>query len=241
MIQIVPLTGIGEIARGDALAPILARALPEDAGDGAVLVVTQKIVSKAEGRFVALAGVTPSAEAERLAAIVDKDPRFVECVLAESSAVVRAAPHILITRHRLGFVMANAGIDRSNIGAGDAERVLLLPVDPDASARALVEALGMPVVISDSFGRPWREGVVGVAIGAAGLPALVDRRGQTDRDGRVLEVTQIALADLVASAAALAAGEGDEGIPAVLVRGLRFEGENPASALVRPVEMDLFR
>ena len=242
MIEIVPLTGIGEIAPGDDLARILAQALPEEIGEGAVLVVTQKIVSKAEGRFVTLEDVVPSGDALRFSKIVLKDPRFIECVLRESSAVVRMAPNILITRHRLGLVMANAGIDRSNIGEGPPDRVLLLPADPDASARGIAAALGMPVVISDSFGRPWREGVVGVAIGAAGLPALVDRRGQLDRDGRVLEVTQIALADMIASAAGLAAGEGDEGIPAVLVRGLRLDGPDiAAGALIRPVEADLFR
>ena len=242
MIEIVPLTGIGEIAPGADLARILAQALPEDIGEGAVLVVTQKIVSKAEGRFVALEDVVPSGNALRFSKIVHKDPRFIECVLRESSDVVRMAPNILITRHRLGFVMANAGIDRSNIGGGPADRVLLLPEDPDASARILSAALGMPVVISDSFGRPWREGVVGVAIGAAGLPALIDRRGQTDRDGRELEVTQVAVADMIASAAGLVTGEGDEGIPAVLVRGLGLDDRDiGASALVRPVEADLFR
>jgi coenzyme F420-0:L-glutamate ligase/coenzyme F420-1:gamma-L-glutamate ligase len=166
----------------------------------------------------------------------------VELVLDEAEAVVRAVPHVLITRHRLGHVMANSGIDQSNIGAGEQERVLLLPQDPDASAAALASALGMAVVISDSFGRPWRMGVVAVAIGAAGLPALCDRRGETDRDGRVLEVTQVALADMIATAANLATGEGAEGIPAALLRGLSFSGQpRPAADLVRPLAEDLFR
>ncbi len=244
MIAIHPLTGIGEVQPGDDLAQLLRRALAQQgltATGSDVLVVTQKVVSKAEGRFVLLDDVTPSAKAERVAKLCRKDPRLVELVLAESEAVVRAVPHVLITRHRLGMVMANAGIDRSNIGTGNDDRVLLLPRDPDASAAALSEALGMPVVISDSFGRPWRMGVVAVAIGAAGLPALSDRRGEIDRDGRVLEVTQIALGDMIATAANLATGEGAEGIPAALLRGLTYSGEpRPAADLVRPHGEDLF-
>ena len=214
---------------------------------GDVLVVTQKILSKAEGRMVDLTQVEPGEEALELAEKTRKDPRLVELVLRESSAIVRAVPHVLITRHRLGHVMANSGIDRSNIGPGGHQRALLLPLDPDGSAEALSQALASggtapAVVISDSFGRPWRHGVVGVAIGAAGLPALVDKRGEEDRDGRSLEVTQIALADQIATAAALVTGEGAEGIPAVLMRGLRLPvGDAPASALVRPIEEDLFR
>ena len=244
-IEILPLTGIGEIVPGDDLAAVLRAALarmeivPRSTD---VLVVTQKIVSKAEGRFVALADVTPGAEALRLAAVTRKDPRLVELVLAESTTVLRAVPNVLIVRHRLGLVMANAGIDRSNIGVGDGERALLLPVDPDGSAARIAAAFGCGVVISDSFGRPWRMGVTAVGIGAAGLPALHDRRGETDRDGRPLEVTQIAVADLLASAAALVTGEGAEGIPAVLVRGYAAAGEaRPASALTRALEEDLFQ
>lgn len=245
MIEIHPLTGIGEVRPGDDLAALLRAALVQNglkvqAGD--ILVVTQKIVSKAEGRLVSLSSVTPGEDALRLAELTHKDARLVELVLQEADGVVRAAPHVLITRHRLGHVMANSGIDRSNIGGGEEDRALLLPVDPDASATALSEALGLAVVISDSFGRPWRMGVVAVAIGAAGLPALIDRRGEIDRDGRILEVTQIALADTVATAANLATGEGAEGIPAALVRGYWFSGEaRPASDLVRPAAEDLFR
>lgn len=246
MIDIAPLHGIGEVRPGDDLAAMLGHALGDAAGQAdAVLVVTQKVVSKAEGRFVRLDGVEPGAQALELAALTRKDPRLVELVLRESSDVVRAAPHVLITRHRLGLVMANAGIDRSNIGPGHDDDVLLLPEDPDRSAADLAARLGMAVVISDSFGRPWRHGVVQVAIGAAGLPALLDCRGRADRDGRPLEVTQVALADLIACAAGLAAGEGSEGIPAVLVRGVSGyggeSGDRPASALVRPIEEDLFR
>ncbi len=242
---------IGEVEPGAPLALLLGRALtaaeivlqPND-----ILVITQKIVSKAEGRFVTLSKIVPGAEAQRIAAITRKDPRLVELVLAESSAVLRAVPNVLITRHHLGLVMANAGIDQSNIGPGDKGRALLLPVDPDASAKAIREALAdrtgvaPAVVISDSFGRPWRHGVVSVGIGAAGLPALIDRRGDVDRDGRTLEVTQIALADMVATAAGLAAGEGAESIPAVLVRGYSFDAQHrPATALVRPLAEDLFQ
>ncbi|HYE50082.1 MAG TPA: coenzyme F420-0:L-glutamate ligase [Azospirillaceae bacterium] len=252
MIEIHPLTGIGEVRLGDDLAGLLAGALERQglrpaAGD--VLVVTQKIVSKAEGRLVKLSSVTPGPEALRLAALTGKDPRLVELVLAESDAVVRAVPNVLITRHRLGLVMANAGIDRSNIGEGGEDRALLLPEDPDASAARLRGALAglldsaPAVIVSDSFGRPWRHGVVNVAIGASGVASLVDRRGELDRDGRRLEVTQVALADMIATAAGLATGEGAEGIPAVLVRGLPAPAapERPAAALARPPEEDLFR
>jgi coenzyme F420-0:L-glutamate ligase/coenzyme F420-1:gamma-L-glutamate ligase len=249
VIEIRPLTGIGEVRSGDDLPALLIAALQANPpAAGSVLVVTQKVVSKAEGRFVELAEVVPSAEAQRLAAITRKDPRLVELVLCESTAVLRAVPDVLITRHRLGLVMANAGIDRSNLGERASERALLLPLDPDASARQLRERLRahfereLAVVISDSFGRAWRNGVVNVAIGAAGLPSLVDRRGQLDRDGRPLEVTQVALADMLASAAGLLTGEGDEGIPAVLLTGLALDARDlSARALVRPIEQDLFQ
>lgn len=250
MIGIHSLDAIGEIRAGDDLAAVLAQALDAQnlaLTDHDILVVTQKIVSKAEGRFVDLSTVNPGAEAQKLAAVTAKDPRLVELVLAESSAVVRAVRGVLITRHRTGHVMANAGIDQSNLGGG-AEQVLLLPEDPDASAERLRASLArrwdaaFGVVISDSFGRPWRYGVVNVAIGSAGCPALIDRRGMLDRDGRTLEVTQVALADLVASAGGLAMGEGAEGVPAALIRGYRWDvPASPASALVRPLEEDLFR
>jgi len=251
VIQLYPLSTIDEVEPGDDLARLLARAinvaglLPERSD---VLVVTQKIVSKAEGRFVDLTSVTPSLRALELAQITRKDACFVEVVLAESVDVLRAAPNVLITRHRSGHVMANAGIDRSNAGPHGKDHVLLLPADSDASAERLRAALRMywldppAVVISDSFGRPWRNGVTNIAIGASGLPALVDRRGDADRDGRRLEVTQVALGDLIAAASGLVSGEAAEGIPAVLLRGLCWEAsDRPASALVRPLEEDLFR
>lgn len=249
-IEIIALTGIGEVLPDDDLAAIIGDAIVRAgtrlvAGD--ILVVTQKIVSKSEGRFVPLDTVVPGEPALRVAEITRKDPRLVELVLSESDAVLRAVPNVLITRHRLGLVMANAGIDRSNIGPGEGDRALLLPRDPDASAERLAAALARSgpkpaVVISDSFGRPWRLGVVAVGIGAAGLPALDDRRGERDRDGRTLEVTQIAIADLIASAASLATGEGAEGVPAVLVRGYPVNGPaRPATALTRPLAEDLFQ
>ena len=247
MITLVPLTGLPEVAPGADLAALFAPALA-DVASGTILVVTQKIVSKAEDRYVSLADIVPSKAALELAQVTSKPPRLVELVLRESKAVVRAAPNVLITRHRTGLVMANAGIDQSNLGPGDSNRVLLLPVDADASAATLraglaARGIDVAVVISDSFGRPWCNGVTNVAIGAAGLPALIDRRGEQDRDGRTLEVTQVALGDLIASAAGLAMGEGREGIPAVLVTGvdLATAPARPASALVRPAAEDLFR
>jgi coenzyme F420-0:L-glutamate ligase/coenzyme F420-1:gamma-L-glutamate ligase len=211
-----------------------------------ILVVAQKIVSKAEDRFVDLNAVEVSARALELAEVTRKDPRLVELVLSESTEVLRAKVNVLIVRHRLGFVMANAGVDRSNVGGRD--RALLLPRDPDASAAKLRSGLetrlgvAIGVVVADSFGRAWRNGVTNVALGAAGLPALIDRRGERDRDGRTLEVTEVAFADLVASAAGLVIGEAAESCPAALVQGLTWRAPGvPASALIRPVAEDLFR
>jgi coenzyme F420-0:L-glutamate ligase/coenzyme F420-1:gamma-L-glutamate ligase len=250
-IEVRALPGIGEILPGDQLETVLDVALRAASlvpAQDDVLVVTSKIVSKAEGCFLNLAEITPGVEARRLADVTRKDPRLVELVLAESIEVVRAVPHVLITRHRLGLVMANAGIDQSNLGPGRDGYALLLPKDPDRSAAQLRSAMARhggqapAIVISDSFGRPWRHGVTNIAVGASGLPALSDRRGEQDRDGRILEVTQIAVADMIATAAGLVCGEGAEGVPAALVRGYRWQGENlPASALVRPPEQDLFR
>ncbi len=237
------LPGLPMVRAGDDLAALieagLARAgLPLDGGD--VLVVAQKVVSKAEGRSVALASVTPSAEARALAERVQKDARFVELVLSESRRVVRARPGLLIVQHRLGFVMANAGIDQSNLG--EEGHALLLPRDPDGSAAALSARLGCPVVITDSFGRAWRRGTVGVAIGAAGLPALWDLRGRPDLFGRRLQVSISGFADEIAAAASLLQGQGAEGQPVVLVRGLEWDAApNPAAELLRPDAEDLFR
>lgn len=255
-LELIALPGIPEVEPGADLAALVAAAL-EAAGErlhpGDVLVVAQKIISKAEHRYVELAGVTPSTRALEIARRVAKDPRIVEVILGESSAVLRQVPGVLIVEHRLGFVMANAGVDASNIPHEEAEavaRVLLLPIDPDASAARLAAALGARtgvtpgVVINDSVGRAWRQGTVGLALGSAGLPALLDRRGERDRFGRVLRVTEVALADQVAAAAALVQGEAAEGRPVVLVRGLIWPASAPAtsaSALLRPREQDLFR
>ncbi|MFN9090518.1 MAG: coenzyme F420-0:L-glutamate ligase, partial [Alphaproteobacteria bacterium] len=219
------------VQAGDDLAGLLLAAMAR-AGltpqSGDVLAVAQKIVSKAEGRSVALASVQPSAAARKLAEQTGKDARLVELILSESQYVVRARPNLIIVRHRLGFVMANAGIDQSNIGQED--YALLLPRDPDASAAVLAARLGLPVVITDSFGRAWRRGTVGVAIGAAGLPALQDLRGQADLFGRTLMVSITGFADEIAAAAGLVMGQGAEGQPAVLLRGLSWSGAaNPAT------------
>ncbi len=251
MIIIHPLAGLPEVRPGDDLARLLAAAmadLPEGPQAGDILVVTQKILSKAENLFVDLADVEPDDEARALAEKTRKDPRFVALVLRESVAVVRAVPGVLITRHHSGCVMANSGVDQSNLGAGGEGRALLLPRDPDAAAVRLRGALagamgteGPALILADSFGRPWRVGVTNVAIGTAGFPALVDHRGGHDRDGRTLAVTQVALADLAASAAGLAMGEVDEGVPAAVIRGLKWNGASrPAADLIRPVAEDLF-
>jgi coenzyme F420-0:L-glutamate ligase/coenzyme F420-1:gamma-L-glutamate ligase len=251
-LSLTALDGVPEIKPGDDLAALIAGAaarqgIPLQAGD--TLVLAQKVVSKAEGRIVDLATVTPSPRAQEVAAQCRKDPRLVELVLSESTAIVRCVPDVLIVRHRLGFVVANAGVDQSNLD-GTSERALLLPEDPDASAERLRTAftrqLGFApaVVINDSFGRPWRMGVCGTAIGCAGIVALRDMRGRTDRFGKVLAVTQIAVADEVAAAASLLMGQAGEGRPVVLVRGLdpaHFTDTNPATVLVRPAAQDLFR
>jgi coenzyme F420-0:L-glutamate ligase/coenzyme F420-1:gamma-L-glutamate ligase len=251
-LTLTALRDLPEVAPGSDLGALLAGAL-ESAGTalraGDVLVIAQKVVSKAEGRYVTLATVEPQARALELAAITGKDARLIELILAESSEVLRAKRDVLIVRHRLGFVMANAGIDRSNLAvSAGGERVLLLPQDPERSAAGLRAALqercsvAPGVIISDSFGRAWRRGVLNVAIGAAGLAALINRRGERDRAGRALEVTEVAHADAIAAAAGLVMGEAAEGIPAVMVRGLAPPGaESPAASLIRPLNEDLFR
>ena len=251
MFCVHPVGGLPEILAGDDLPALLAERLASGEpaiAPGDILVVTQKIVSKAEGRSIALATVEVSDEARELAALTRKEPALVELVLRESSAVVRAVPNVLITRHRLGHVMANAGIDASNLGSSSQDNVLLLPEDPDKSAARIGEAchartgIRPGVIISDSFGRPWRVGTTNVAIGVAGPPAVIDQRGQPDRDGRTMQVTQIAFADAVAGAAGLAMGEGAEGLPACVVRGLDWQrGDQTSSDVLRPAGEDLFR
>ena len=252
-LSVWPLQGLPRVKPGDDLAALLITALersgvPPVVGD--IVVVAQKIVSKAEGRIFDLAKVRPSARAHELAAVTGKDPRLLELVLSESTEVLRAKKNVIIVAHRLGLVMANAGIDQSNVEAeGYAEMALLLPEDPDASAAQLKARLdayfGVPlrVVISDSFGRAWRLGTTGIAIGAAGMPSLIDQRGETDMNGRVLMVTETAFADSVASAAVLVMGEAAEGTPAAVVRmPVRDDvPEKPAQALVRSKHEDMFR
>ncbi len=251
-LRLIALPDFPQVASGDDLAALTAVALTR-AGltlqSDDVLVFAQKVVSKAEGRLVDLADVVPSAAALEMAQTVLKDPRLVELVLRESRRVVRTAKDVLIVEHRLGFIMANAGIDQSNVAdptGGDF--ALLLPEDPDASATGLRRDLRMltgaepGIVISDSFGRPWRVGTVGVAIGVSGLPATLDLRGHTDMFGRTLRVTVVGHADEIASAASILMGQANEARPVILVRGLAARAPHqPASALLRSAREDLFR
>ncbi len=250
---VTALGGIGLVQPGDDLADIILAALEasgEALAHGDVLVLAQKIVSKAEGRYAALADVTPSPRAIELAEKVSKDPRLVELILSESTAVVRHREGVLVVAHRIGLVLANAGIDSSNVepAPDGGERVLLLPADPDRSAaglRARLDELtgaSVGIIINDSLGRAWRNGTVGAAIGAAGITALQDLRGRHDLYDRELNVTQVGLADEIAAAASILMGQADEGRPVVLVRGVdagRDAGD--ARELVRLKDQDLFR
>jgi coenzyme F420-0:L-glutamate ligase/coenzyme F420-1:gamma-L-glutamate ligase len=247
-LELIALDGIGEIQPGDDLVAAIAdAAATTDVAlrDGDVLVVTQKIVSKAEGRLVDLETVEPSAFARDWAERWDKDARQVELVLRESASIVRMAPGgLIISRTRRGFVCANAGVDVSNVGGG--EVASLLPEDPDASARTIRDGLhertgtSPAVIVSDSFGRPWRNGIVNVAIGVAGLEPLLDLRGEPDAAGRPMQATIIAVADELASAADLAGGKVDQR-PVVVVRGYAWRpSADGASVLVMEAERDLF-
>jgi len=251
-LELFAVTGLPMVRAGDDLPALIAAGL-DGAGhrlqDRDVVVLAQKIVSKAEGRTVDLATVTPSEQAVALAREVGKDPRIVEVVLSESVKVVRSRPNLMIMHHRLGFVMANAGVDQSNVAAADGhQRALLLPLDPDLSAEVIRVRLAnhygvdIAVVISDSFGRPWRRGTVGVAIGAAGLPALIDLRGQPDLFGRTLEVSIIGFADEIAAAASLLQGQAAEAQPVVVLRGLTWQAPHlPVAETIRPPQEDLFQ
>ena len=243
-----PIRGVPEVRPGDNVAELLWAAAARQSlrlGAGDVLVVAHKVVSKAEWRLVDLKTVVPSPFARRAAAELKKDPRLVEVILSETRRIVRLDQGVLVAETHHGLVCANAGVDQSNVpGEGG---VALLPQDPDASARALRKALEdragcrLGVIIADTFGRPWREGLVNVAVGVSGVPALRDYRGRKDPYGFLLVGTQMAVADELASAAELVMGK-VEGVPAVLVRGLPLpEGEGSAADLLRPPERDIFR
>ncbi|WP_048440302.1 coenzyme F420-0:L-glutamate ligase [Caenimonas sp. SL110] len=251
-LQLIAPGGLPEVRQGDDLAALVLGGCTQadwTIRSGDCFVLAQKVVSKAQGRAVALATITPSQEALSLAQTTGKDPRMMELVLRESVRVVRAVRGLVITQHRLGHVFANSGVDQSNVPAADGQEcALLLPLDPDASAKAIALSLkertgcDVSVLIIDSFGRPWREGVCGMAIGAYGLPAVIDKRGRPDREGRALQMTVIGHADEVAAAASLLMGQADEGRPLVCMRGLAFD---PAAAGIAAIHRspatDLFR
>ena len=241
------LANLPEIVEGDDLAGLIVRAAREAKiafQERDILVLAQKIVSKAEGRFAKLSAIEPSAHAVQLAAPEKRDPRLVEVILRESRRLVREHPVLIVETHH-GFVCANAGVDHSNVPGDDV--VTLLPRDPDGSARLLAAALRkltkkhLAVIISDTFGRPWRLGLTNVAIGAAGIPVLMDLRGTRDRDGKPLQATILAVADDLAAAAGLVMGK-REGIPAVIIRGYKYRpAQEPATRIIRPAHEDLFR
>jgi len=249
-LQIVPLTQIPMVGAGDDLAALVNASMRQQGirfEDDDILVVAQKIVSKSEGRTVRLGDVQPSEAARKLACEVDKDARLVELMLRESTAVIRTAPGVVIVRHKLGLVCANAGIDQSNIDHGDAQLALLLPEDPDNSARELRTELeaasgrNLGVIVCDSINRPWRLGTVSIAIGSSGVKVLDDRRGQADIFGRTLITTMSNIADSIATAASLVMGETTEKVPGVIVRGVSTGDSSQTSAdCIRPVEEDLF-
>ncbi len=251
-LQLIALPDIPLVQPGDDLPDLIAASL-ERAGealqDGDVLVIAQKIVSKSEDRYADLDDVKPSVRAVELGEKTDKDPRLVDLILSESREVLRHRPGVLIVAHRLGYVLANAGIDSSNVAPqNDGQRVLLLPVDPDRTCAELRAAMkerfgkNTAIVISDSVGRAWRVGTVGIALGAAGLESVLDLRGQSDLYGRPLAVSIVGLGDELAAAASILQGQGDEGLPVVLVRGLEGStNQGNGSTLVRDKEEDLFR
>ena len=252
-LTLTPLINIPLIKQGDDLAALFVAALGSEGlvmESGDILVVAQKIVSKAEGRFVNLSTVSPSREAVDLAQLVDKDARLMALVIRESKRILRSRPGTIIVEHRLGFVCANAGIDHSNVNGQDEgeEWMLLLPENPDASAQELrtrIEEMcdvRLGILIIDSHGRAWRMGTAGVAIGLSGMPGLVDLRGEQDLFGNTLRITQVGAADELASAASLVMGQAAEGTPLVHVRGFPYElREGRLSELIRPEEQDLFR
>jgi coenzyme F420-0:L-glutamate ligase/coenzyme F420-1:gamma-L-glutamate ligase len=249
-LRIVAVPDFPLVEAGTDLVSELLRCLgsgPLILEDNDVVAFAQKVVSKSEGRHIDLSTVAPGAKAFELAALVQKDPRLVELVLRESRRIVRTAKDVLIVEHRLGFIMANAGIDQSNV-SGSSESALLLPEDPDLSARKVREEIhrrtgrSVAVLVTDSFGRPWRVGTTGVAIGAAGIASIVDLRGTPDMFGRTLRVSVVGHADEIAAAASLVMGQGAERRPVVIVRGLTPNAsQSGAQALLRPTGEDLFR
>ncbi len=248
MLELTALDGFPLIEPGEPLLPAVLQALEQNGIElqsDDILVLAQKIVSKSENRFARLSDTVPSQQAKELALTCDKDPRMVQLVLNESSQVIRASRGVLIVRHKLGHVMANAGLDQSNIG-NDEDLFLLLPENPDRSAQQLRNAIReetgvtIGIVICDSFGRPWRMGTTGVCIGCAGIHAVQDQRGETDLFGKILQVTMPANGDEIAAAASLIMGEASEGTPIVHIRGMNISGEGNSSALIRPLEEDLF-
>lgn len=249
-LSIQTLDGLALVNAGDDLCALISDAINESKAsldDGDVVVIAQKIVSLAEGRLVRLDDVLPSARAYSLAAETEKDPRIVELILTESTDIVRTKPGVIIARHRLGIVGANAGIDQSNIDHTDGECALLLPQEPDRSASslraALIEKTGrrIGVIISDTMNRPWRLGSLGIAIGSAGVEVLDDRRGQSDLFGRELKVTMCNRADAIAAAAVLLMGETTERTPVAIVSGIAVEeSAQTAADSIRPVSDDMF-
>lgn len=251
---LTPLKNIPLIRQGDNLADILVNALPDtdlELRNNDIFVVAQKIISKSEGRMVNLADITPSSRAMELVPQVEKDPRLIELILRESNEVMRVRKDVIVVEHRLGFVCANAGIDHSNVkgeGNVDEEYVLLLPQDPDASARKLryeIKQLAnkdVGVMIIDSHGRAWRNGTVGICIGLSGIPALVDERGWKDLFGYTLKATVVGVADELAAAASLVMGQAAEGTPVIHARGFPYPlGDGSLKELIRPKKMDMFR
>jgi coenzyme F420-0:L-glutamate ligase/coenzyme F420-1:gamma-L-glutamate ligase len=251
-VTLTPLSDFPLVHPGDDLAALVVDGMNRTGiapQDDDVLVLAQKIVSKAEDRTVSLRDVVPSPRARALAAETGKDARMVELILSESREVVKYMRGVLIVEHRLGFVMANAGVDQSNIDHPDGdERALLLPLNPDASCARLKERLDatfgvrMGIVINDSFGRPWRQGVTGVALGAAGVPSLLDLVGAPDLFGRAMRITEVAVADEIAAAASMVMGQTDAGRPVVHIRGMQWNAQaRPARDLLRPRQQDMFR
>lgn len=250
-LELFALPGLPSIQPGDDLVTYILEGIQRahlTLREGDILIISSKIVSKAENRYVDLRTIDPSPEAVELGETTRKDPRLVEVVLRESVRISRAAPYVLIVKHRLGFTSANAGIDQSNTGRESGEVVLLLPEDPDQSAARLAGELERrtgirpPTIISDTHGRPFRIGNLNVAIGASGLPVLYDQRGEMDLYGRELQATITAIADEIAAAAGLVTGQADEGQPVVLMRGLMLPDEPPGQAvdIIRPPEQDLY-